>query len=104
MLSGIVSTLLGQGLAAGDARARRARAWPGGRRLAEQLGSVGYLAGDLAAEPGAFMAVLVRRRSPVITSQDGICCYMEAMKLRHAAAVATVGWYLMMPPGARPRR
>jgi hypothetical protein len=29
---------------------------------------------------------------------SGRLCYMADMKLRHAAALASVGWYLMVPP------
>jgi hypothetical protein len=41
------------------------------------------------------LAKLVKRRS---------CCSMGFMKVRHAAAFALAGWYLMLPPmrGGRP--
>jgi hydroxyethylthiazole kinase-like uncharacterized protein yjeF len=56
VLSGIVGALLGQGLAAGDALALGVYVHGlAADRLAERLGAVGYLAGDLAAElPAAF--------------------------------------------------
>jgi hydroxyethylthiazole kinase-like uncharacterized protein yjeF len=56
VLSGIVGTMLGQGLARGDALALGVYVHGlAADRLAERLGPVGYLAGDLAAElPAAF--------------------------------------------------
>jgi NAD(P)H-hydrate epimerase len=59
VLSGIVGALLGQGLAAGDALALGVYVHGlAADRLAERLGSVGYLAGDLAAElPAAFASL-----------------------------------------------
>jgi ADP-dependent NAD(P)H-hydrate dehydratase / NAD(P)H-hydrate epimerase len=59
VLSGIVGALLGQGLAAGDALALGALLHGlAADRLAERLGPVGYLAGDLAAELPAAIAFL----------------------------------------------
>jgi len=56
VLSGIVGALLGQGLTSGDALALGVFVHGlAADRLAERLGPVGYLAGDLAAElPAAF--------------------------------------------------
>ncbi len=70
VLSGIVGALLGRGLARGDALALGVYVHGvAADRLAERLGPVGYLAGDLAAElPAAFaslsaLADQIRRQS-----------------------------------------
>jgi len=62
VLSGIVGALLGQGLASGDALALGVFVHGlAADRLAERVGPVGYLAGDLAAElPAAFAALSSR--------------------------------------------
>ena len=61
VLSGMVGALLGQGLAAGDALALGAFLHGlAADRLAERLGPIGYLAGDLAAELPAAIASLIR--------------------------------------------
>lgn len=62
VLSGIVGALLGQGLAAGDALALGVFVHGlAADRLAERLGAVGYLAGDVAAElPAAFASLSSR--------------------------------------------
>jgi hydroxyethylthiazole kinase-like uncharacterized protein yjeF len=59
VLSGIVGALLGQGLASGNALALGVYVHGlAADRLAERLGPVGYLAGDLAAElPAAFASL-----------------------------------------------
>jgi ADP-dependent NAD(P)H-hydrate dehydratase / NAD(P)H-hydrate epimerase len=59
VLSGIVGALLGQGLTRGDALALGVYVHGlAADRLAERLGAVGYLAGDLAAElPAAFASL-----------------------------------------------
>jgi ADP-dependent NAD(P)H-hydrate dehydratase / NAD(P)H-hydrate epimerase len=59
VLSGIVGALLGQGLTSGDALALGVFVHGlAADRLAERLGPVGYLAGDLAAElPAAFASL-----------------------------------------------
>ena len=61
VLSGMVGALLGQGVAAGDALALGAYVHGmAADRLAQRLGPVGYLAGDLAAELPASIAALIR--------------------------------------------
>jgi ADP-dependent NAD(P)H-hydrate dehydratase / NAD(P)H-hydrate epimerase len=69
VLSGMVGTLLGQGMAAGDALALGAFVHGlAADRLADRLGSVGYLAGDLAAElPAAIASIdaMMRRASDI---------------------------------------
>jgi ADP-dependent NAD(P)H-hydrate dehydratase / NAD(P)H-hydrate epimerase len=66
VLSGMVGALLGQGLAAGDALALGAFLHGlAADRLAERLGPIGYLAGDLAAELPAAIASLMRAVSDI---------------------------------------
>ena len=61
VLSGMVGALLGQGVATGDALALGAYVHGmAADRLAQRLGPVGYLAGDLAAELPASIAALIR--------------------------------------------
>jgi ADP-dependent NAD(P)H-hydrate dehydratase / NAD(P)H-hydrate epimerase len=61
VLSGMVGALLGQGMPAGDALALGAFVHGlAANRLADRLGHVGYLAGDLAAELPAAIAFLMR--------------------------------------------
>jgi ADP-dependent NAD(P)H-hydrate dehydratase / NAD(P)H-hydrate epimerase len=61
VLSGMVGALLGQGMAAGDALALGAYVHGlAADRLANRMGPVGYLAGDLAAELPATIASLTR--------------------------------------------
>jgi NAD(P)H-hydrate repair Nnr-like enzyme with NAD(P)H-hydrate dehydratase domain len=60
VLSGMIGALLGQGMAAGDALALGAFVHGlAADRLADRLGPVGYLAGDLAAELPATIASLM---------------------------------------------
>jgi hydroxyethylthiazole kinase-like uncharacterized protein yjeF len=61
VLSGMIGALLGQGIAAGDALALGAFVHGSAAdRLANRVGAVGYLAGDLAAELPATIASLTR--------------------------------------------
>jgi NAD(P)H-hydrate epimerase len=60
VLSGMVGTLLGQGVAGGDALALGAFSHGmAADRIAQRLGPVGYLAGDLAAELPAAIGALI---------------------------------------------
>ena len=61
VLSGMIGALLAHGLAAGDALALGAFVHGSAAdRLANRMGAVGYLAGDLATELPATIASLTR--------------------------------------------